>query len=251
MRISAPCLANMMIVVISLLLYFVQHCCCWELQALPQTLPPPKFVDTRRSVCNKSLRALLLAASGSLGATFASASSLQHPAVAHAACLPGDVSKECIGVYKVPATPSSKSSFGMPQSYDDAWQVLDAQRLATNDIVQVVRAGRLEEAGVKVLNLLPRVSMAGKWVIQTIMERENKGSTAKTAVVQELEEKQLETALNDVLISFNECDIMIGQGLRGEMGAVTVAQVLILKELEDAIRGYDNFLAIANKFSRS
>lgn len=201
---------------------------------------------------------------------------------ASAACLPGDVSADCIGVYKIPLlrnngninqfvdknrsalkqfAPDIKTDnvpvIGMPKDPMEAWQVLQAQRLAADDIVAVIRQGKLEEGGVKILNLLPRVGMAGQLMIQTSLssstlvndsalsavEEENK-QQQKKASIQQLKEMQLESALNSVLNSFGECDIMIGQGIRGEMGAITAAQIHILNELRDAIRAYDDFLAI-------
>ena len=93
--------------------------------------------------------------------------------VAHAACLSGDLSPSCIGVYKVPMddrilpyvnTPEALSKFApdlnyvppiqSPDSVSQALEILATQQLAAQDIANVVSAGKLEEAGIKILNLL-------------------------------------------------------------------------------------------------
>jgi len=202
-----------------------------------------------------------------------------------AACLPGDTSRECIGVYKAPIdidtmTQENKDAFrkfapdvktdvkpmaGMPRTSDEALQVLEAQRAAADDIMNAILQGRLEEGGIKVLNLIPRVSMAGRIVIRDGLSSPSSSSSSSTlalasmssqdmertlqreASIHQLKETQLESALSNVLNSFGECDVMIGQGIRGEMGVVTFAQIYILFELQDAIRAYDDFLCIARK----
>ena len=153
--------------------------------------------------------------------------------------MPGDTSKECIGVYKVPvedaqklndflkknpsAAPpnfntSTSNALRSPRSVDEAFQVLETQRLAADDILSVISQGKLEEGGVKVLNLIPRVSTAGQMVIRKALDSDTSSSSAqdakteKMAAIQQLKETQLESALNSVVAGFGECDILIGQG---------------------------------------
>eukprot|EP00527_Entomoneis_sp_CCMP2396_P002060 CAMPEP_0198139906 /NCGR_PEP_ID=MMETSP1443-20131203/3138_1 /TAXON_ID=186043 /ORGANISM="Entomoneis sp., Strain CCMP2396" /LENGTH=280 /DNA_ID=CAMNT_0043802169 /DNA_START=1 /DNA_END=843 /DNA_ORIENTATION=- len=243
----------------------------------PQQQPPPRTtISLRREILKKI----------ALGVVIGATSSLLSPQNCQAACFPGDTSKECIGVYKVPMedaenlqnfmkkNPDAFKQFapnvqtnvptmaGVPRSLDEALEVLESQRLAADDIVNVIRVGKLEEGGIKLLNLIPRVSMAGRIVIRGAMassptlptsssssklEDGDEKAIQQAATIQQLKETQWETALNNVVFGFGECDILIGQGIRGELGVVTVAQISILSELKEAIRAYDDFLVIAQK----
>jgi hypothetical protein len=182
-------------------------------------------------------------------------------ASSQAACLPGDTSKECIGVYKVPMDDriadmvGTKEALeanapglnyvppiGVPKSASDALKVLQAQRLAAEDIRSVVAAGRLEEAGIKLLNLLPRVTAAGNVLIQsTTLKLQNSNSSEP---IKQLQLTRLCSQLDETVAYFGQCDVSIGQGLRGDMGSVTVAQLEILSELRDATAALDDFLAL-------
>ena len=99
----------------------------------------------------------------------------------------------------------------------------------------------------KLLNLIPRLSTAGRLVIETAMSLSM--TLQDPLAIRQMKELLLENALSDVLVGFSECDIMIGQGLRGEMGAITVAQVYILNELQTTSQAYDNFLVVAQKLA--
>eukprot|EP00977_Amphora_coffeiformis_P007340 scaffold1588_cov222-Amphora_coffeaeformis.AAC.12 len=125
----------------------------------------------------------------------------------------------------------------IPKSMADAQQVLQAQRVAADDIKNVVSAGRLEEAGIKVLNLVPKVTAAGRVVVDTVAQTTTFSNGAK-----EVQLMQLQSKLDDTLGYFGQVDVSIGQGLRGELGVVTAAQLQILADLKDAIIAFDDFL---------
>ena len=124
-----------------------------------------------------------------------------------------------------------------PQSAADAVQILQAQRTAADDIRSVVAAGRLEEAGIKVLNLLPKVTAAGRVVVDHVAQTSPLEGGAK-----DVQLLQLQSRLDETLVSFGQVDVSIGQGLRGELGVVTVAQLTILGDLKDAMIAFDDFL---------
>lgn len=182
------------------------------------------------------------------------------PIPVNAACLPGDLSKECIGVYKVPLDPEIDDFVNTeealkkfapdikfvppvqsPKSARDALDVLYAQRKAADDIREVVTAGRLEEAGIKVLNLIPKVTMAGRVAMASSLEKDGPGG------VSEVRQIQVQSTLDQLLGLFGQCDVSIGQGLRGEMGVSAVAQLNILSDLKDATIAFDDFLALVDK----
>jgi len=187
------------------------------------------------------------------------------PFPSNAACLPGDLRKECIGVYKVPiddrvlpyvSTPEALQKFApdlqyvppivAPDSVPQAWDILETQRLAAVDIQNVVQAGRLEEAGIKVLNLVPKVTSSGKVVLEDSLKRISKNaSSSSSSVVDEMVMDRLQSQWDMVLGLWGESDVMIGQGLRGDMGVSAVAQIQILNQLKDATAALDDFMASA------
>lgn len=182
--------------------------------------------------------------------------------VTNAACLPGDLSPSCIGVYKVPiddrvlpyvSTPEALSKFAPdlkyvppiqgPDNVSQAWEILETQRLAADDIIQVVSAGRLEEAGIKVLNLVPRITTSGRLLMDTIETQVSKGTAG--AAINELKILRLQSQWDLALGLWGETDIMIGQGLRGDLGVSAVAQIQIITQLKEATAALDDFLASA------
>jgi hypothetical protein len=192
---------------------------------------------------------------------------------ANAACLPGDLSTDCIGVYKVPIDDASLKYFGTPEalkrfapdlryvppivspdSYAQAWDILQTQRLAADDIQQVVSAGRLEEAGIKVLNLVPKVTSSGRVVMNTIeneLTKQQQQDGGSGGVIREMRINRLQEQFSMVVALWGELDVTIGQGLRGDMGVSAVAQLQILSSLRDAIAALDDFLATASSSSSS
>lgn len=172
-----------------------------------------------------------------------------------AACIPGDLSAECIGVYKFPEmsekdlaslAPDVKyvAPAATPKTAAQAVAILQAQRSkAADDISDVIAAGRLEEAGIKLLNLIPKVTAAGRVLIESTGETSRAASESE--VVAQLRLSQMESRYEMMIGTLGQCDVSIGQGLRGQMGVSAVAQLNILDELKDAIVAFDDFLAFA------
>jgi hypothetical protein len=129
-----------------------------------------------------------------------------------------------------------------PKSLSTALEILETQQLAAQDIKQVVMAGRLEEAGIKILNLIPKITSAGQYILQVLIAR-----TRDSSMVDVLKINMLESQLNNMVALFGECDVEIGQGLRGEMGVSAVAQLTILSTIRDASSALDDFLVTATK----
>jgi hypothetical protein len=182
---------------------------------------------------------------------------------AEAACLPGDLSVECIGVYKVPmddnilpyvGTPEALKQWAPdlkfvppiqpPSSFKAALEILETQRIAAGDIQQVVLEGRLEEAGMKVLNLMPKITSAGRLIVFTIEQ----GLGPNKSVVDEIKLTRIQDQLNMVIGLWGGCDVEIGQGMRGQLGVSAVAQLQILPSLREATAELDDLLASINTF---
>lgn len=219
---------------------------------------------TRRKLFQKTISAALV-----VGA----------PSVANAACLQGDLRPVCIGIYKVPiddnilpyvSTPEKLHEFApdlkyvppieYPKSFESAMAILRAQRTAADEIKQHVFAGRLEEAGIKVLGLIPQVTTSSRRVFYDLQAKiRNKGIVAGNRVdriptdsettVEEMAIELAENQMNIVTGCWGDCDITIGQGIRGELGAVTVAQLTILESVRDASCALDDYLVTATTLS--
>jgi hypothetical protein len=254
----------------------------WNTHSNNQQQPPNKLAAAQRLVsrtesssssssstgvvCNR--RQWISSSLSSLATTFTTVGAVivLPPLSSQAACLPGDLSKDCIGVYKVPmddrslpyfSTPEALQKFApdlryvppipAPTSLAQAWDILDTQRLAADDIQQVVQAGRLEEAGIKVLNLVPKVTSSGKMILDDALQRiiANKSSSSSSNVVQEMTMNRLESQWEMVVALWGESDVMIGQGLKGDLGVSAVAQLQILKQLQEANAALDDFMASA------
>lgn len=178
---------------------------------------------------------------------------------AHAACLPGDTSISCIGVYKVPIDDTIKDMVSTrealkrfapdlnyvppiapPRSGKEALVSLQTQRDGVSSIRNNVAEGRLETAGVQVLQLLPQLTVCGQVLVDNKILLASQ-TIADTTVLY-LRQEQLSDAYNGAVVAWNTVDIMIGQGLRGTMGVSAVAQLQILDQLQEATMALDNFL---------
>jgi len=213
-------------------------------------------------------------------AAAAVASASLFPSDANAACLQGDLRPVCIGFYKVPlddnilpyiSTPEQLNKFApdltyvppieYPKSFESAMSILKTQRALSDEIRQHVMAGKLEEAGVQVLGLLPQVSISCKRIVAELETTiRTNGITGKTnrAVASEsemtVESMAIEMAEDQsayVNGYWGDCDITIGQGIRGELGVLTVAQLTILASLRDATGALDDFLVTASTLSKN
>jgi hypothetical protein len=177
---------------------------------------------------------------------------------ASAACLPGDLSPDCIGVYKIPLqdalssttlnTPEALSKNAPdvnfiyvhppPKSVQFAKDMLLAQRAAADDIRQVVQDGKLQEAGIKVLNLIPKITGAGI----TIQQQVQSTFPVADSGANQLRVMKFQQQLQDLITLWSQIDVEIGQALRGQMGVSAVAQIQILGSLKDATVAFDEFL---------
>ena len=200
------------------------------------------------------------------------------PSAAKAACLQGDLRPVCIGIYKVPlddnilpyiSTPEELHKFApdltyvppieYPKSFESAMATLRAQRTTADEIKQHVLAGKLEEAGIKVLSLLPQVAASSRRVFSDLQAKirtsgiPNKNNkvivdrvpTDSETTVEEMAIEMAENQMNCVNGYWGDCDITIGQGIRGELGVVTIAQLTILESLRDATCALDDYLVTA------
>ena len=206
---------------------------------------------------------------------------------AGAACLGGDIRAECIGIYKIPIdgmeskyveTPEMLKLYApdikwvpptvYPPNYADALNQLKQQRPQLDIAQSFVAKGDLENAGLVILDIIPKVKAACIVMITAFgkasnnernaaMKRKNKvigndGNPSSTPLVIDLEMKayRIDDALNELMGCLGEIDILIGQGMRGDLGALTPAQIEILSNFPDCRREFDALLrAVPEKVS--
>mmetsp|Transcript_34441 Transcript_34441/g.83333 ORF Transcript_34441/g.83333 Transcript_34441/m.83333 type:complete len:239 (-) Transcript_34441:80-796(-) len=178
---------------------------------------------------------------------------------ANAACLPGDVSEDCIGVYKLPYLDAKDSSWvndeetlalfapdiryvkteALPSTVGRAKEQLLAQRGRVKVIRATVFDGDLRGAGVEILTLIPKVNSAGVKIEEFVRSKTKFGDEESEKVFGAFGD-----SMNELLTQWNELDIEIGQALRGQRGVTTVAQIEILEDLKEVALAFDDFLRI-------
>jgi hypothetical protein len=179
------------------------------------------------------------------------------PNAASAACLQGDLSKECIGIYKVPVqwddqtdskTIESLKKFAPELNYDNvprlkrpksnrvARQTLEQQQgILQENVLDLVTAGQLEEAGICLLGVIPKVSSAGNFIVQeSIIETKEQNANANansddnnsssSSNIAEIRFVRLQSQYQLLIGLLGQTDVSIGQALRGDIpGTITMA----------------------------
>jgi hypothetical protein len=220
---------------------------CLLLLATPITSlssPKPPSVD-RRKVLN-SLSGLLPVL-------------LAPVAISQAACLQGDTSPDCIGYYKVPLDDAILPYIGSaeklqqfapgvrwvppieyPRNYKDAKAELEPLRQRCIALNDVILRGNLTEAGIEVLGIVPRLTVAGRVIVRSLSES---ASSAKTSADAGLRAIRIEEAYTELVSKLNSMDILLGQALRGDLGSLTAAQIQLVGELREANVLFDEIIA--------
>ncbi|KAL7464754.1 hypothetical protein ACHAXS_005090 [Conticribra weissflogii] len=192
---------------------------------------------------------------------------------AQAACLSGDIREECIGVYKMPMddealsyvdTPEKLNRFApdlnwvppveYPSSYKSAVTQLNDQKAQLDNVQDNVAKGALNQGGLLLLDIIPKVTAAGKVILLnlTMASNEEKNMNFKKGKVDptnsgnsidiDMKAMRIEYSLNEVLGYLGETDVLIGQGLRGQLGVSAPAQIQIMSSLSEARREFDELL---------
>jgi len=181
------------------------------------------------------------------------------PKQAQAACLAGDTSPDCIGCYKVPideainsmvSTPEQLAKYApdlrwsppieYPKNYNVAKDEIVQLKPDVNQLSSYVTKGDLTKAGVEILRIVPRITVAGRVLISTL---EGRNEYTMKAL-------RVEAAHSDLLASLGSADVLIGQSFAGQLGSITAAQIQILQDLRSANEYYDDLLkALPKEFS--
>jgi hypothetical protein len=121
----------------------------------------------------------------------------------------------------------------------------------------------LNQGGLILLDVVPKISSSGKVIMKGFekalnnernleMKQRAKRSSETTngskSTTIDMKAYRFEYALNEVLGYLGETDVLIGQGLRGQLGVSAPAQIQILSSLDEARREFDDMLrAIPDK----
>ncbi len=186
---------------------------------------------------------------------------------ANAACLPGDIREDCIGIYKLPMDDAAASYVDTPEklhkyapdlkwvepikypsNYQNAINQLKEQRQNFDVVQENIAKGDMKQAGLILLDVVPKVTAAGRYIVRSYSiaanNERNKASDSEEAKVLDMKSYRIEYALNECLGYLGESDVLIGQGLRGQLGVSAPAQLAILEQLRDARKEFDEFLRV-------
>lgn len=225
-----------------------------------------------------------------------------HPTKSNAACLPGDIRSECIGVYKMPLDDAvlsyvespeqlkkfapdlnwvrssnpghvyivpllTKSSLFVehtqvppieyPSTYSAAVTQIEKQRDQLNAAKEFILKGDLNQGGLILLDVVPKLSSSKNVILKQFgnalnnernleMKRSKKSNgtsnSSEKATMIDMKAYRFEYAINELLGYLGETDVLIGQGLRGELGVFAPAQLQILSSLDEARIEFDEML---------
>ena len=199
-----------------------------------------KVVISRRQVMNSLMKSAI-----PLAFTMTS------PRPSEAACLSGDVSPGCIGFYKLPLddatakyidTPEHLAKYApdlkwvpmteYPKSYKAAKEELVELQAKLDTVAPMVLKGEFTEAGVLLLAITPRVTVAGRLIVRVLQK-----DTELSMRAMRTEDAHLE-----LLGSLGSADIVIGQALGGRLGSTTMSQIQILDDLRNAEREFKELM---------
>lgn len=203
-------------------------------------------VQNRRSVMNQ----INILSANLFGLAFAGK--------AHAACLSGDTSKECIGVYKVPVdeeilpfvdTPENLLRFAPDVKWvppvepctdpEEARRMIQVDFKKISGLNDLILKGDLTAAGSIILDAMARLQVAGKCI-------DNEAITGK-AIANGVDYLRWEAAFEDAKIGLGQLDVALGQGIRGEIGSITVTQLALLSEVKQAVEKYTVLVSVFAK----
>lgn len=137
----------------------------------------------------------------------------------------------------VPASPSFQGTL------TDAEEIISSQRLALNNIADVIRQGDIDEAGFKIMQLIAQTKMGGEIILATFQEQlPKKGSTAL------LRYQSCQKKFVYLTESFDDCKLAYENALKGKLGSTAAAQLKLLSIIDTSKNLYDEFLLEVNLF---
>ena len=108
-----------------------------------------------------------------------------------------------------------------------ARQELSELQTQVSNLKDVILHGELTSAGTALLAIVPRITVAGRVAVDSMKNTSQKEDLSMKAY-------RAEVAHYELLIALGSCDIIIGQGIRGDTGSITMTQIQVMQDLKDA-----------------
>ena len=153
-----------------------------------------------------------------------------------------------------------------PTTYNGATQTLKNNRIKLDEAKTLVSQGDLEGAGLNVLEIVPSVTAAVTVIRQQYTDASNaerneamkvymqgrrrdlsmdsNPSTNPQSTKFEMANLKIENASEDLFGALGECDILIGQALRGDLGVIAPAQIAILQQFTLCAKEFDALMRV-------
>lgn len=116
---------------------------------------------------------------------------------------------------------------------------MQAQRIAVDNIANVIQDGNIEEAGFKVMQLNAQTRAAGKIMLDSYQEQISGKGDNNILLLRYLSCQKKFAILLDVC---DECDAAVQNALKGKLGATAAAQIKSSKVVDEIKSAYDDFL---------
>ena len=139
----------------------------------------------------------------------------------------------------VPASPFFSGT------YQDAVEIMYAQRIAVDNIANVIQDGNIEEAWFKVMQLNAQTKTAGK-IILDYYQQQISGKVDNIVLLKSLSCQKKFAILLDLC---DECGDAL-QNPKGKLGATAAAQIKSSKIVDEIKSAYDDFLTDAKSLEK-
>jgi len=140
----------------------------------------------------------------------------------------------------VPASPYFSGT------YQDAVEIMYAQRIAVDNIANVIQDGKIDEAGFKVMQLNAQTKTAGK-IILDCYQQQISGKADNIILLRFLSCQKKFAILLDLC---DECSDALQNTLKGKLGATAAAQIKSSKVVDEIKSSYDDFLMDAKSLEK-
>jgi len=155
-------------------------------------------------------------------------------------------------------TPSNAIEFVPPSpsflyTYKDAVEIIQTQRLAVDNILNVIKDGSIDEAGFKVMQLSAQTRTAGKIILDTFQENmsSSKNSSSSDSSITLLRFLSLQKKFSILIDLCDECEDTLQIALKGKSGVTAAVQLKALKVVDDIKSSYDDFLHELTSFEET
>ncbi len=137
----------------------------------------------------------------------------------------------------VPASPFFSNTL------NDAIDILSSQRIACDNIVDVINDGNLNEAAFKMMQLTAQTKMGGRIILDSMSNIDSNSSSSNSRkAINTIKFLKTQEKFVILMDTCSECEIQIEKALRGKLGATTAAQIKLLAVMSNVRDAFDEFL---------